>query len=180
MSRKWKTLLPLVLALLIGLTGCQMTATPPAPSTPPAASLAASPIPSAGTNAPAQPAGEHTPDEEGIYTSAQEVAAYLLAYGRLPGNFITKAEARKLGWPGGDLRPYARDKCIGGDRFGNYEGLLPKQKNRLYFECDIDTLGKASRGAKRLVYSNDGLIYYTQDHYKSFKLLYGEDGHAAD
>ncbi|MDD4081726.1 MAG: ribonuclease domain-containing protein, partial [Eubacteriales bacterium] len=70
-------------------------------------------------------------------------------------------------------------KTIGGDRFGNFEGLLPEKKGRQYNECDIDTLGRPSRDARRLVYSNDGLIYYTPDHYESFTLLYGEDGNAA-
>ena len=70
---------------------------------------------------------------------------------------------------------YAKGKCIGGDFFGNYEGLLPKANGRSYTECDIDTLGKDSRGAKRIVFSNDGLIYYTDDHYESFELLYGEE-----
>ena len=113
-------------------------------------------------------------DEEGAYTSKEDVALYLHTYGRLPGNFITKSEAEKLGWTGGGLEKYAPGKCIGGDRFGNYEGLLPKKSGRTYTECDIDTLGKSSRGAKRIVFSNDGLIYYTDDHYESFTLLYGE------
>ena len=98
---------------------------------------------------------------------------YLHQYGELPTNFITKSQARALGWPGGDLRPYAPDKCIGGDRFGNYEGLLPKKSGRVYYECDIDTLGASSRGPKRIVYSNDGLIFYTSNHYESFEQLYG-------
>lgn len=72
-------------------------------------------------------------------------------------------------------RAYAPGKCIGGSRFGNYEGLLPEADGRTYTECDIDTLGADSRGAKRIVFSNDGLIYYTEDHYKSFELLYGEE-----
>jgi len=114
-------------------------------------------------------------DERGSYTSREDVALYLRTYGRLPDNFITKAQARDLGWPGGDLRPYAPEKAIGGDRFGNFEGLLPNKKGRTYYECDIDTMGKSSRGAKRLVYSNDGLIYYTDDHYESFIRLYGEE-----
>ena len=62
-----------------------------------------------------------------------------------------------------------------GDYFGNYEGLLPEKKGRKYTECDIDTLGAKSRGAKRIIFSNDGLIYYTDDHYESFELLYGEE-----
>ena len=114
-------------------------------------------------------------DENGSYTSKDDVALYIHVYGHLPSNFITKKEAEKLGWSGGSLEPYAPGKCIGGDRFGNYEGLLPKKTGRGYTECDIDTLGKKSRGAKRIVFSNDGLIYYTDDHYASFTLLYGEE-----
>ena len=114
-------------------------------------------------------------DENGSYTNKDDVALYIHVYGHLPSNFITKKEAEKLGWSGGSLEPYAPGKCIGGDRFGNYEGLLPKKMGRSYTECDIDTLGKKSRGAKRIVFSNDGLIYYTDDHYASFELLYGEE-----
>ena len=114
-------------------------------------------------------------DKDGVYTSAEDVALYLYTYGELPGNFMTKKEAKKLGWTGGGLEDYAPGMCIGGDYFGNYEGLLPKAKGREYHECDIDTLGKDSRGGKRLVFSNDGLIYYTDDHYESFELLYGEE-----
>jgi len=114
-------------------------------------------------------------DEYGSYTSKEDVALFLYQYGHLPDNFITKKEARELGWPGGSLEPYAPGMCIGGDRFGNYEGNLPEAKGRSYKECDIDTLGAKSRGAKRIVFSNDGLIYYTEDHYESFELLYGEE-----
>lgn len=114
-------------------------------------------------------------DEKGSYTTKDDVALYIHTYGRLPKNFITKSEAEKLGWSGGSLEPYAPGKCIGGGRFGNYEGLLPEKPGRTYTECDIDTLGKRSRGAKRIVFSNDGLIYYTDDHYESFTLLYGEE-----
>lgn len=119
--------------------------------------------------------GAEAIDEDGSFTSKEEVALYIHTYGRLPGNFITKKEAQALGWPGGSLEPYAPGKCIGGSRFGNYEGLLPEKEGRTYTECDIDTLGAESRGAKRIVFSNDGLIYYTGDHYESFELLYGEE-----
>jgi len=114
-------------------------------------------------------------DPEGWYYSAEEVALYLVTYGELPGNFITKNEARELGWEGGSVQDYLEGAAIGGDKFGNREGLLPKADGRQYYECDIDTDGKSSRGAKRIVYSNDGLIYYTEDHYESFILLYGEE-----
>ena len=112
--------------------------------------------------------------EDGSYTAKDDVALYIHIYGCLPDNFITKNEARDLGWESGGLEAYAPGKCIGGDRFGNYEGLLPDAEGRTWTECDIDTLGKSSRGAKRIVFSNDGLIYYTDDHYESFELLYGE------
>ena len=113
-------------------------------------------------------------DPDGSYTTKEDVALYLYTYGCLPPNFITKEEARELGWEGGGLDDYAYGKCIGGDRFGNYEGLLPDESGRKWTECDIDTMHKDSRGAKRIVFSNDGLIYYTNDHYESFVLLYGE------
>ena len=113
--------------------------------------------------------------EDGAYTSRDDVALYLHTYGKLPGNFITKKQAKALGWEGGSLEPYAPGKCIGGDYFGNYEGNLPEKSGREYHECDIDTLGADSRGPKRIVYSNDGLIYYTEDHYETFTLLYGDE-----
>lgn len=177
MPKKLKSLILILAALLIALVW--QTAKQPAP--PPASAPAAESA--AAAQHPAAPGKqEETAEiaEDGVYTSARDVAGYLIAYGRLPRNFITKAEARKLSWSGGDLRPYAKDACIGGDRFGNYEGRLPEKEGRIYRECDIDTLGQASRGAKRLVYSSDGLIYYSQDHYESFVLLYGEDQHAAN
>jgi guanyl-specific ribonuclease Sa len=109
-------------------------------------------------------------DEDGSYTTKADVALYIHTYGKLPSNFMTKKQAKKLGWSGGSLEDFAPGMCIGGDYFGNYEGLLPEDKE--YHECDIDTLGKKSRGAKRIIYSDDGYIYYTEDHYESFELLY--------
>ncbi len=110
------------------------------------------------------------PDPDGTYTGAEEVALYLHTYGTLPPNFMTKKEARKLGWEGGSLERFAPGMCIGGDRFGNYEGVLPEGN---YHECDINTLGKSKRGAERLVFDDRGNIYYTDDHYETFTLLYG-------
>ncbi|MCI8699111.1 MAG: ribonuclease [Oscillospiraceae bacterium] len=113
--------------------------------------------------------------EDGWYDSKEEVALYIHLYGHLPGNYLTKREAEELGWSGGSVERYAGEgTAIGGSRFGNYEGLLPEKRGRTYTECDIGTVGTTSRGAKRLVFSNDGLVYYTGDHYESFELLYGE------
>ena len=115
-------------------------------------------------------------DEDGHYTSKEEVALYLYTYGKLPSNFITKKEAENLGWKkkdgeAGQLHVVAPGMSIGGSSFGNYEGLLPEKKGRKYFECDINYV-KGNRGTERLVYSNDGLIFYTGDHYESFEQLY--------
>ena len=114
-------------------------------------------------------------DEDGYYYSKDDVALYIYTYGKLPPNFITKSEAEALGWEGGSVERYLEGAAIGGDKFANREGLLPKASGRVYYECDIDTNGQSSRGAKRIVFSNDGLIYYTPDHYESFELLYGEE-----
>lgn len=111
-------------------------------------------------------------DENGEYNTKDEVAAYIAQYGKLPSNYITKKEAEALGWSGGGLDDYAYGKSIGGDHFGNHEGLLPEEDGRKYTECDIDTMNKSKRGAKRIIFSNDGLIFYTDDHYESFTQLY--------
>ncbi|MGN1340381.1 MAG: ribonuclease domain-containing protein [Oscillospiraceae bacterium] len=156
----------------------------PTADVPAATTAATEPAPQETTAATTVKAPETTPatepvtagiDENGSYTSRDDVALYIHTFGHLPGNFITKKEAQALGWSGGSLEPYAPGKCIGGSHFGNYEGLLPERSGRSYTECDIDTLGRDSRGAKRIVFSNDGLIYYTDDHYESFTLLYGEE-----
>ena len=115
-------------------------------------------------------------DENGSYTSMEDVADYIHIFGRLPQNFITKNEARDLGWESseGNLWEVAKGKSIGGDRFYNNDDQLPEVKGRKYYECDINYSG-GFRGGERIVYSNDGLIYYTSDHYESFECLYGEE-----
>lgn len=118
-------------------------------------------------------------DRHGSYTGKEQVALYLHIYGKLPDNYITKREAENMGWDSGkgNLEEAAPGKSIGGNRFGNREGLLPEKDGRNYYECDIDYDG-GYRGGKRIVYSNDGLIYYTEDHYKTFELLYTSEGKA--
>ena len=198
-----KRLISLLLAALLtlALAGCARKTQPSVPTEPAQTEeIAILPVVPAETSedaeqppaeAPPAQSPEETPDETlddtpdepdepaldegGSYTTKEDVALYIHLYGHLPSNFITKKQAEALGWPGGSLEPYAPGKCIGGGRFGNYEGLLPEADGRKYTECDIDTLGRKSRGAKRIVFSNDGLIYYTEDHYESFELLYGEE-----
>lgn len=108
--------------------------------------------------------------EEKPLTSFEEVAQYIKAHNKLPPNFITKKEARKQGW--NPSQNYLSDvlpgKSIGGDVFGNFEKRLPHKKKRKWFEADIDYKG-GKRNAKRIVFSNDGLIFKTEDHYKTFQ-----------
>jgi hypothetical protein len=119
-------------------------------------------------------------DEDASYDTKDEVCAYLVQFHRLPSNYMTKKEARKEGWEGGALHQVIPGKCIGGDYFGNYEGQLPEISGRDYHECDIDTLSGSGRGPKRIIYSGDDSneewnIYYTDDHYETFTLLWGDD-----
>ena len=111
-------------------------------------------------------------DPDGYYYSKEDVALYIHTYGCLPQNFVTKSEAEDAGWSGGSVEKYIPGAAIGGNRFGNREGLLPDAPGRSWTECDINTNGASGRGAERIVFSNDGLIYYTSDHYESFELLY--------
>lgn len=117
--------------------------------------------------------GDTPLDEEGWYSEKEEVALYIMIYGKLPSNFITKKDAQSLGWQGGSLEDYAPGFSIGGDHFGNHEGALPDGET--YTECDIGTQNAKKRGAKRIIFSDSGLIFYTEDHYETFvQLLAGE------
>ncbi len=104
------------------------------------------------------------------YDTPKEVAEYHVLYGELPDNYLTKKEAAELGWVAqeGNLWEVAPGASIGGDYFGNFEELLPEKSGRDYYEADIEYEG-GRRNAKRLVYSNDGLYFYTDDHYESFE-----------
>ena len=156
MKQRIKSLLAIVLSAMLLLTGCSSTLELP--------------------NGSAIGKPSATVQQDGTYTSKEDVAEYLDTFGHLPDNFITKKQARALGWDNakGNLDEVAPGMSIGGDYFGNYEGILPEENGREYHECDIDYDG-GYRTAQRIVYSNDGLIYYTQDHYETFELLYGEE-----
>lgn len=122
---------------------------------------------------PAAPPNDISVSEDGEYTQKDELSLYIHLYGHLPSNFITKDEAEKAGWTGGAVGKVLPGKSIGGDRYYNREGLLPKAPGRVWTECDVGDR-RNTRGGERLVFSNDGLIYYSPDHYDSFELLYGE------
>lgn len=153
------------------------TEAPAQPEAPAQSEAPAETPPPAKTAAPAQTPEETAPASSVIYgeayTDPYDVADYLHAYGELPPNFITKNEAKELGWDSakGNLWDVAPGMSIGGDRFGNREGLLPKADGRTWYECDVNYEG-GYRGADRVLYSSDGLIYCTFDHYESFTAIY--------
>ena len=131
--------------------------------------------PQALTESETFPPSENEPlpasvEKDGSYTSPEDVAEYIHTFGTLPQNFITKKEAQNLGWNSsdGNLQDVAPGMSIGGDKFGNREGILPEGN---YHECDVNYQG-GYRGAERLVYSDTGEIYYTNDHYQTFTQLY--------
>ena len=160
MRKKLFALAALLLAGLLVLTGCGQPETVPGGVPAPTEFLKV---------VTAEPAG--APEAE-----PQAIADYLFEHGKLPENFITKEEAQDLGWD--SSRNYVSDvapgKSIGGDRFGNYEGQLPKAKGRKFFECDANYTG-GKRGAERIVYSSDGRVWYTKDHYGTFEELFPSD-----
>jgi ribonuclease T1 len=179
-NNKWSNWLIKICTILflLVLAGCQATKVITPPETPNTNIT----IPKEGTSV-SPPQKEQPPNNTETaavqvkkgqnYSTKDEVAAYIHEFKVLPPNFITKKEAEKLGWDNskGNLWNVTNKKSIGGDSFGNFEGLLPKASGRKYYECDINYNG-GYRGAERIIYSNDGLIYFTNDHYKTFKKLY--------
>ena len=174
MKQHWSRLMALLLSMVLLLCGCTVSIEMEDIDAGSSATAGSAEVVTTDETAEASQEAD-IPDENGVYTSKEDVAAYLNAYGHLPDNFITKKEAKALGWDStkGNLSEVAPGKSIGGDYFGNYEGQLPEAEDREYHECDINSTG-GYRGAERIVFSNDGLIYYTGDHYETFELLYGE------
>lgn len=110
-------------------------------------------------------------DQLGLHDPAAfvETVTSLRTDGRLPERYLTKRQAEALGWrPGTDLCSVAPGHMIGGDRFGNRERRLPEARGRSWREADIDSTCRR-RGARRLVFSSDGLIEVTLDHYETFE-----------
>ena len=161
MKLSWKKIIPCLLVLAIVIIMLVTYGGPPESED--NSLQLVSPTPTEQTDASATKSSVSTPSPSAAQSGVTE-----------DGTYDSKAKAESLGWSGGSLRDVAPGKCIGGDRFGNYEGSLPAKKGRTYYECDIDTLNWKNRGSRRIIYSNDGLIFYTGDHYETFEQLYGE------
>ncbi|MDO4533450.1 MAG: ribonuclease domain-containing protein [Coriobacteriia bacterium] len=155
-------------ALCLALSGCNATGASQGKA--PASS---STVISSTTSDRPSDSGSITVYENGTYTSKDEVAAYIYEFGHLPSNFISKTKARKAGWvpSKGNLDEVCPGKSIGGSEFYNDDGQLPDARGRTWKECDINYSG-GHRGSERIVFSNDGLVFYTPDHYRTFEQLY--------
>lgn len=178
----------LSITMLAGLAGCKKTDPQPTkePQPVPAETEQAEPSPTPTPESMPAPTPEATPtpepteepqasiSEDDVYDTKDEVALYIYTFHHLPSCYMTKKEARKKGWENGALNQVIPGMCIGGDYFGNYEGLLPENGDD-YYECDIDTMHRKSRGAKRIIFTEDGDVWYTDDHYESFEQLYDGD-----
>lgn len=94
---------------------------------------------------------------------------WLKQFGKLPNYYIPIESALNLGWipKMGNLNEVAPGKMIGGDIFGNKKDKLPSAPGRIWYECDVD-YKSGYRNNYRIVYSNDGLMFRTNDHYKTF------------
>ena len=187
--KQWKKLtLTLLSICMLAVSGCTKKPQPDPAVTPdtavvtPTPETTPEPTPEPTPEATAEPKPEPTSEpqpevkisEDDIYDTKDEVALYIYTFHHLPDCYMTKKEARKRGWSGGALNRTIKGKCIGGDGFGNFEGLLP-ETGEDYYECDIDTMNAKSRGAKRIIYTLDGDVWYTEDHYESFEQLYDGD-----
>lgn len=170
-KRSWIRLLALLLTVVLLAAGCSSAGGQGSTDIGGSASVSeSSSQEESSTEAESQTETEEaTIEEDGYYTSPEDVAAYLREYDRLPDNFITKKEAQALGWVSkeGNLWEVTDHMSIGGDRFWNNEGSLPEVNGRKWYECDVNYEG-GYRGSERILYSNDGLIYYTDDHYETF------------
>ena len=164
MKRLLSALLALVLAFALGMT--------PAPAAASGLEDLLELLELYGNPDALEESGEEE-EQQGPIIEPQAIADYLFEHGELPENFITKKEAQELGWNSkyNYVSDVAPGYSIGGDKFGNYEGLLPKKKGRQYYECDCYYV-EGKRSAYRLVFSNDGLVYYTEDHYETFTQLF--------
>lgn len=94
---------------------------------------------------------------------------YLKSYGKLPSYYITKENAEKLGYQSylGNLSQVAPNRVLFKGIYQNKNEHLPTAPNRIWYEADIN-YNSGFRGAERILFSNDGLIFATYDHYATF------------
>jgi hypothetical protein len=103
------------------------------------------------------------------YLGIEGADAYLADFGFLPEYYISKKQAQKSGWQNwkGNLDEVLPGKMIGGDIYKNKDGKLPQSPGRVWYEADINYEG-GYRNSQRILYSSDGLMFVSYDHYKTF------------
>ena len=115
-------------------------------------------------------------EEDGEYNNYLDVVAYIYYFHKLPSNYLTKSQAKSLGWKGSGnvwVNDKLQGKNIGGDTFNNREQILPITNSNTYIEVDVNNNG-GSRGSNRIVYNRYTFdIYFTNDHYASFTFMIG-------
>ncbi len=101
-------------------------------------------------------------------TDDDKVIAYVKSNHKLPDFYITKSEAKSQGWnpSKGNLCDVLPGKAIGGDQFSNREKQLPKGEQ--YYEADVN-YDCENRGAERIVFTKNGDVWLTKNHYQSFE-----------
>lgn len=116
--------------------------------------------------------------EAGTATNVGMMGAdtWLKYFGELPDYYITKDKAKELGWVNvkGNLSKVAPGCMIFGGIYYNDNGNLPQANGRIGYEADINYTG-GYRNTQRIVFSNDGLVFVTYDHYKTFSEIIGEE-----
>ncbi|MEQ4922573.1 ribonuclease [Proteus hauseri] len=160
-----KRLLPVIIVVAV-LFGVLYKGLLPETQTPDSSLSAPASIPAPPSNQANKPA--QIPQSINEKTQANKVADYLQRHDQLPDFYLTKKEARANGWNAktGNLCEVLPGRAIGGDRFMNREKQLPEESGRQWFEADVN-YRCGHRGSDRLLYSNDGLIYLTTDHYRT-------------
>lgn len=93
----------------------------------------------------------------------------LMTQGKLPPHYLLKEEAAAQGWRAGkrNMGKVLPGYLIGGDVYDNESGKLPQAPGCIWYEADINYI-EGTRGTARVVYSNDGLLFVTYDHFYTF------------
>lgn len=115
-----------------------------------------------------KPINPNLKDDISVITKAETVISYVKTNHHLPDFYLTKNEAKKQGWnpSKGNLCEVLPGKAIGGDYFNNREKQLPSSEK--YFEADVN-YNCGNRNADRIIFTKNGDVYLTTDHYKSFQ-----------
>ena len=110
-----------------------------------------------------------------VTESANPIVDSLRQTGKLPSNYVNKDVAALDGWkPGKALNNYVSGGQLGGDVFKNTTNVLPNAPGRVWYEADVglnNTMARSKQPGSRLLYSNDGQVYITTDHYKTVHFI---------